>query len=438
MTKTSRCAAALSLVIGAASLQAATITGTVTNRTANKPSRGDAVVLIDVSAGMAEAATATTNAEGQYSLDAPSMGPYLIRVNHQGGTYFIAAPQGGASGDITVYDVAAKVDGVSIDADMFLVEAAGGMLRVHERYLVRNTSLPPRAQFSANTFEVALPAGAEIDSASATRPGGLPTVTRLVSLSQQGHYTFNIPIQPDQGEKETLFEVQYHLTYNGKYTFAPQLQMPADNLVVYLPHGIDFSAPQGASFQPVQEDPKVQTFVAKNIHPGQSVGFTVAGEGQMPVQSQGAASMAGMGMGSGDNSGARPGGGIGEPIGTPDPLTRYKWWILSFLTLLLITASAFLLRKREGLAVPQLPDAAFAVSEKAAPVFERSAASPRDAASTTASSTSTDAALLSLLKEEIFAIESEKLCGSLTDDEYTRIKTGLDAVLKRVLQRTKA
>jgi hypothetical protein len=120
----------------------------------------------------------------------------------------------------------------------------------------------------------------------------------------------------------------------------------------------------------------------------------------MPVQSQGAASMAGMGMGSGDNSGARPGGGIGEPIDTPDPLTRYKWWILSFLTLLLITASAFLLRKREGLAVPQLPDAAFAVPEKAAPVFERGA-SPRDVASIAAPSTSTDAALLNLLKEEM-------------------------------------
>jgi hypothetical protein len=36
----------------------------------------------------------------------------LVRVTHQGAGYFIAAPQGGAPGDIPVYDVAAKVQGV--------------------------------------------------------------------------------------------------------------------------------------------------------------------------------------------------------------------------------------------------------------------------------------------------------------------------------------
>ena len=147
--------------------------------------------------------------------------------------------------------------------------------------------------------------------------------------------------------------------------------------------------------------------------------------------------MAGMSMENGEGTAARPGGGIGPPIDTPDPLTRYKWWILSFLTLLLAAASAFLLRKRESFAVPQLPDAAPPAPEMAAPVFERSL-SHKHAVSTAASSTSTDAALLSLLKEEMFAIESEKLCGSLDDAEYTRIKAGLDAVLKRVLQRAKS
>jgi hypothetical protein len=35
-------------------------------------------------------------------------------VTHQGAEYFIAAPQGGGTGDISVYDVAAKVEGVTI------------------------------------------------------------------------------------------------------------------------------------------------------------------------------------------------------------------------------------------------------------------------------------------------------------------------------------
>ena len=124
---------------------------------------------------MADAATATTDAKGQYSLQlpagSPGSGAFLIRVTHQGAGYFIAAPQSGTGGDLTVYDVGAKVDGVAIDADMLLFEASAGSLRVQERYLVRNTSLPPKAQFSDKTFEIAIPPDAELDGASATTSG---------------------------------------------------------------------------------------------------------------------------------------------------------------------------------------------------------------------------------------------------------------------------
>ncbi len=442
---------ALILSIATVSAQAATLTGTVTNKTTNKPSAGDTVSLIDVQAGMSEAASAKTNGSGEYTLESPGMGAYLIRVNHQGGTYFIAAPQNGVPGDVTVFDVASKVDGVSIDADMFLVEAAGGMLRVHERFLVRNTSLPPRAQFSDNTFEIVIPAEAEVDSASATRPGGLATNTRVVPLSQKGHYTFNIPIQPNKGEKETLFEVQYHLPYNGKYVFAPHPQIPADNLVVYLPKGIDFKAGRGASFQPVQEDPKVQTFVMKNVRPGQAIEFAVSGEGQMPRQEQAPAMGGQMGMGDTENAGGagnRPGGGIGAPIDTPDPLTKYKWWILSALALLLIVASALLLRKRADASLPDLSSSPAIAAEptlvpgpvpSVAPASRAPSAQAvtptQTPAQAQASVPRSNAALLSLVKDELFAIESERLSGSLAEDEYARIRVGLEALLKRALNR---
>ena len=107
---------AVSLLFLAGLAQAATVTGTVTNKTTGKPSAGDNVVLVDVQAGMADAATATTDFKGQYSLQLPAGSPggaFLIRVTHQGASYFIAAPQSGTGGDVTVYDVAAKVDGVA-------------------------------------------------------------------------------------------------------------------------------------------------------------------------------------------------------------------------------------------------------------------------------------------------------------------------------------
>lgn len=438
----SRYGLSLVLLLSGSFAFAANVTGTVTNKTTGKPSAGDTVVLIDVSAGMSEAATATTDKNGHYSLTPPGMGSYLVRVNHQGATYFIAAPQGNAPGDVTVYDVAAKLDGVGIDADMLLVEGAGGTLRVQERYLIRNSSLPPKAQYSDKTFEIYIPAEAELDGASATRPGGMGTNTRLVPLSGKGHYTFNIPIQPDKGEKETMFEVQYHIPYSGKFTFSPQLQMHADNLVVYVPKGMTFTAGQG-DFGSAQEDPRVQTFIHKNIQPGQKVSFTVSGEGQMPRdQQQQRPSMGGATLGTGTADSAAssgPGGGIGVPIGTPDPLTRYKWWILGALALLLAGAAYFLLRKQPGAL------AAFAGMGKHAPIDEDPAAvrthaaaqaSARASAAPTSVNVSGEAALLQSLKEELFALESERLAGTISAEDYAQAKAGLEVVLKRALKKS--
>jgi len=420
------------MALSCAVAHAASITGTVTNKTTGKPSAGDTVVLVDVQAGMSDAVTTTTDARGHYALQSPGGGAYLIRVSHQGAAYFIAAPQGGGPGDLSVYDVAAKVEGIGIDADMILPEAAGGMVRVQERYLVRNTSLPPKAQFSNNTFEFVLPPDAIFDGASATRPGGLPTNTRPVPLGQKGHYTINIPIQPNQGEKETMFEVQYHFSYSGKYTFSPKPQLSTDNLVVYLPKGMTFGGAKGAAFQPAQEDPRVQTFITKDVHPGQEVEFTISGEGQMPREAQsnamGQVAAGGAGAAEPADTSNRPGGGIGNPIDTPDPLTKYKWWILGILALLLVAAAAFFLRKQGALATAApTPSMETAIREPQFP-----AAVP--AVRYTAPATSDGGSMLNAIKEELFSLERDKVSGAISPAEYAEAKTGLEAVLKRALK----
>ena len=70
---------------------AATVSGTVTDKTTGKPAVGDIVVLVDVQAGMGEVAHAATDANGHYSLNEPGNSPYLVRVTHQGAGYFVAA-----------------------------------------------------------------------------------------------------------------------------------------------------------------------------------------------------------------------------------------------------------------------------------------------------------------------------------------------------------
>ncbi|MDR3741216.1 MAG: carboxypeptidase-like regulatory domain-containing protein [Terracidiphilus sp.] len=412
---------ALPLLFSAALAQAATVTGTVTDKSSGKPIAGDVVVLVDVQAGMGEVAKATTDAKGHYSLTKPGNGPYLVRVTHQGAGYFIAAPEGGAPGDIPVYDVAAKVQGVFIEADVLEVEADNGQLTVNERYYVHNTSSPPLTQWSKKSFELVLPEDAVINAVGAQRPGGLPTSVKLDPNGPKGHYSFNFPIQPDEGEKDTLFQVSYSLPYSsGKYTFKSVLSLPADNLAVLMPKSMTLTQGSGATFRPVQQDPGLQTWLFKNAPAGKTIEFTVGGTGSMPRESQGSAAGAGAGGGDASAAGGQPGGGIGTPINTPDPLSKYKWWILGALALLLSGAAAFLLRR------PPTGPAAPGAVQTAAISY-----APQHVPATPAGK---NTALLNALKEELFALESDKISGAISADEYAQVKAALETVLKRALK----
>ena len=99
-----------------------------------------------------------------------------------------------------------------------------------------------------------------------------------------------------------------------------------------------------------------------------------------------------------------PGGGIGTPINTPDPLSKYKWWILGGLALLLAAAAAFLLRKPDG------TPSAIAAANAPLPANPRGGA-PSYAAQAPATK---NASLLDALKEELFAIESERISGTIS------------------------
>jgi hypothetical protein len=417
--------AAFSLAFSAALAQAAATSGTVTNRTTGKPAAGDTVELIDVQAGMSAVAKTTTDAKGHFSLNMPSAGPYLVRVTHQGAPFFIAA--GGPSGDVTVYDVKPKVDGISIEDHIFGMEAQNNQLTVTEQFVVHNTSSPPVTQYSERPFEFVLPEGAVIDAAEATRPSGMPTMSMPKSLPEKNHFTFAVPIDPDQGEnKMTIFQVQYHLPYTGSFTFKPTILLPVENFVVQLPKAMSFTASDNAAFQPLQRSPAFQIFLLKGAQPGKAFGFTVSGTGAIPREGQQSGGDAGGQAAQSNVTGAGPGGGIGEPNNQPDPLSKYKWWILGAVVLALAGVAAVLLRKPvEAVGVP---GGGAAVAGLAA-----NPAGPLSTAPVTAAGK--NAALLNALKEELFSLESEKLSGAIGAEEYQTQKNALETVLKRALDR---
>lgn len=415
----SKLAVFFSLLLSASVASAATVSGSVTNKTTGKPSAGDTVELVDVQQGMAPVAKTTSDSSGHYSLTEPGSGPYLVRVTHQGATYFIAAPQGGASGDVSIYDAAPKVNGISLEDEIMGFEATNNQLEVTEQFVLHNTSSPKITLASDKTFEFVLPEGAILDVAEATRPSGIPTMASPKPLAQKNHYAFSNAIEPDQGDKNTLFQIHYHLPYNGQFTFHPQILMPTDNFAIQMPKAMKFTAASGLAFQPIQRDPSFQIFLLKNALPGKSIEFTISGVGQMPRDSSEGQQGGEMG---GQAQSGQPGGGIGEPINTPDPLTKYKWWILGALALLLAGAAAFLLRKPAGNTGAALPHQA-----------DIQAGGPAFAPATTPANKRE--ALLNALKEELFNLESERLSGTIAAEEYAEQKAALETVLKRALNR---
>lgn len=404
---------------------AAQLTGTVTNKTTGKPASGDPVVLVEPMTGMTKVAHATTDASGHYTINRPTNAPALVKVTHQGAEYFADAPQSGTIPDIGVYDVAPKVDGVFIEADVMELEAENGTLHVLERYFVHNTSMPPRTQWSAKSFEIVLPEEAVIESAQGQRPtsGSLPTTLKLQPNGPKGHYAFSFPIQPDEGEKDTQFNITYSIPYTGKFTFRPQVSLNAQNVGVLLPKSIKFEAGAGSNFSAINQDPNIQTFVAKNAVPGKALEFTVSGNGSMPREDQNG--QAAGPQAAGAPAGGQPGGGIGEPINTPDPLSKYKWWILGGLALVFVAAAAFLLRKPAGAAGVPVAQGSGAVASVPTSYAAHAPTSPA----------AKNGALLSALKEELFALESDKLTGAVTPAEYAETKAALETVLKRALKK---
>jgi hypothetical protein len=455
------------LVLSAAA-QAASIAGTVTDKTTNKPDAGDKVVLIQLAGGMKESTTTTTDARGRFTLELPDAGPHLIRVDHQKAGYFHIAPPGTQSVDIDVYDVADKVQGVATEADVMRIEADQQGLHVIQNYFVKNASTPPRTQLSARAYEIYLPGGAQIEGSAAMAPNGMPVSSSPVPLGDKGHYAFVFPIRPG----ETRFQVSYRLPYSGSYKFDERLALPAENVAIMLPKAMRFTPSASAPFQPINDDVNAQTYLAKNVAPSQPLDFTVSGLGSMPRESQGQAQ--GQTQGAGGPAGAggasaagnsapgnspqdqptspeagsaaassdtRPGGGLGNPIDTPDPLTKYRWWILGGLSLVLAAAAAFFLRTQPSApAVAGIPSASGATPSPTTPFAPAAPGTFANAtggvpASLHQASAAQPNPLLAALKEELFALETERLEGKLTEPEYAHLKAAFETVLRRALAR---
>ena len=413
----------------AASAFAADLTGTVTNKTTNKPAAGATVILLKMEGGMDEAGRTKTDARGHYAIKLDSdAAPHLVRVVYQDVTYHKQAPPGQNTADVEVYDSAPKVDNLSTTIHFYRFEPQSGQMNVVEGYAINNGSTPPKTQMSEKSFEFSLPADAVIDSADATTRNGMPiTASPIPDKTVKGKYAFMFPLRPG----ETQFRIIYHVPYSGSAEWKPAVDGTTQHLVIEYPNTVTIDFPSTPQFEAMADQGNAHVRVATNIDPKANVSFKISGTGTIQdEQAQGGDQQGGDQQAAGGPE--RPGGGLGKPINSENPLQKYMWWILGGFVILL-AGGAFLFYRQP---VEEEEEEVPAAMKKTRVV---AAAAPRGAAPRAAPGNGRGSGnmMLDALKEELFALETDRAAGKISDAEYKKHKEALDLTLQRALSRQK-
>jgi hypothetical protein len=370
---------------------------------------------------MTEIGHTKTDSAGQFRLDYTDSGtPHLVQVTYQDAQYYAMAPPGSNAVQVQVYDSAKKLDGISTTVEILRVQGDGSMLQIQHLYAVQNASKPARTLVGDHPYEIALPSGAIIDQAAARAPGGEPlNVVPDAVKGQKDRYVFNFPLRPG----ETQFQVAYHLPYSGgQATVDATVLHNVQHFVAMLPTSMRFSA-TGATFSPMAEEKTTNVQVATNAHAGDRIVMNISGtgllaeetgQGSQPAPPPGGASAA-----------AGPGGGLGRPIGSPDPLSRYRWPLLGGLAVVLVVGGFYVVTRRPLTVAAGIPGSSIELDPtEVVPL------------SGTREKAESSSVLLDAMKDELFQLEMDRQQGQISDEEYQKAKTALDITLRRALERT--
>jgi hypothetical protein len=434
---------------------AQTLTGTVKNATTGKPGAGDEVVLLSLGNGMEEAGRTKADAKGNFSFKLDKEGPHLVRAIHQDVTYHRMAPPGTTSVEVEVYDAAKKVDGIEVVADIMRVQVEQGQLEIMRAFAVQNTSKPPRTQMNERNLEFYVPEGAKIVEGSAMTQGGNPLQSMPAPVDdKKTRYAFLFPLRPGT----TQFQIAYQLPYDGSANIDPKSLYPLQHFVAIIPKGMTFSAAPGTNYQPMNDpqQPDANVQVASNATAGATLAFKVSGEATLGARQENAGAPS---EGGASAQGDRPGGGLGPPIDAPDPLQKYRWWILGGFALALVIGGVYVASRQQAAAreavrpksraQQKLEVSDFDADFEEPPVPPVRETRPKDvrtgepraaetrpqAARAPASPSSSSSMLLQGLKDELFDLEVEHKQGLISQAEYEKTKAALDQTLQRALKR---
>lgn len=259
------------------SAAASTITGRVINRTTNKPSAGDRVILYRVGRSMHEEQHGISDSRGMFRFEGLARAQYLVAAFHHGVAYHTGLTNGIAPLDISVFDAAARLRDIHEDSDTLFFESDGATLAVTEFFVVANHSNPPRTLTGTSTFDFAIPNHALLDSVAVQPPSTLPHSTSVFPQRAAGRYGIAYPIRPGI----TKIRVLYRVPYSGSTSIAPVLLRPVGTMAVKVPATMRVNTGQPNFFEYRGEENGLSVYTAKDLRPGRIPAFSLSGIGHL-------------------------------------------------------------------------------------------------------------------------------------------------------------
>lgn len=415
----------------AAAVNAGTLSGTVINRTTGKPEPNVALDLLSPTAGMAELATATSDAEGHFSVtkDSIGMAPVLIRATFHDVSFNTFSPPGRPNVEVEVYDISKDPKSITVPSHVIIFEPQDTKLIGAEEYSIQNSSQPPAAFFrTEGNFDFAIPENATLNQVSTTTSMGM-AITQASIDKGKGRFAIAYPFRPGQTNVRLSYELPYT---NNSASLKLPATYPGAKLLVVVPPGITVT---GDGLTAAGQEQGMTVFTHDPLPAKGILSVSLSGVATAPPQ--------GADQGQAQEGNSRQDQGP-EVIAAPSRLNDFKWYLFAGLAALFAMGALLLSRKRVVVASGPEDEAIAPASSKPA----KSAASAKQkktavvaapAAPATPASVAQQvdqhvAVSMDSLKEQIFRLELRRQAGTISEEDYAREKAKFDQLLRDLVQ----
>lgn len=397
-------------------VEAGTLTGTVRNGTTGAPAAGVDVVLIQLRGGMEVVANTKTDAQGQYRLEHPGIGkqPMLVRAIYRGVNFHQSLPPGRATANVEVFEPTGDASVLQVASRLIVLQPNGTVLLVGEEYAVQNRSKPPAAYYKPDgNFEFQIPEGGELAQVSAWGPSGMPVVQGTIDRGNR-RYAIAYAFRPGESGVRLSYQVPYG---SNRIILRATSPYAAARVLVLVPPSMEMASP---GFQPAGTEQGYSIYAREAVPAGTVFDIAVSGTAPPPSASAQA-----------EQQDAINGRDSGAPVqALPSRLDNLKWVLVAGFLALFLLGVLFLWR-RPGVAANGHVGSASPSRSRRGESKEPVAAAVSRAAAEVERGVSQS---LDELKDTLFRLELRRQAGTISEEEYTRERSGAEKVLRDLVK----